>query len=395
MLEKFRNVEEAIDIIRSGGMIVVTDDEDRENEGDLIMAGEAVTPEAINFMAKEGRGLICAPISSEYASRLGLSPMTQEEDKQGTAFTLSCDLKEGTTTGISANDRYKTIKALSNPDSKKDDFNRPGHVFPLIAREGGVLERQGHTEAAIDLAVFAGFNPCGVICEIINDDGTMARGDDLEEFKGRHRLSSITIKELIEYKDYMYNHKPIKIPTNYGEFFLEAIENPKASLMPHLLIYYKELVNPLNLRMHSECLTGDLLGSLRCDCGEQLDASLKYVKENGGAVLYLRQEGRGIGLVNKLRAYHLQDLGFDTLDANLRLGFKDDERNYGFVADLLKDRGVDTVNLLTNNPLKVKGLEEVGINVEKRIPLEIKSCKSNKQYLSTKKERMGHILQGV
>lgn len=391
-MKEFKRVEEAIEEIKKGNMIIVTDNEDRENEGDLVMAGELVTPDHVNFMAKEGRGLICTPISSEYAMRLGLPLMTTEEDKQATAFTLSCDLKEGTTTGISAFDRALTIKALADPESGKEDFHRPGHVFPLIAKEGGVLGREGHTEAAIDLSVLAGLTPCGVICEIINDDGTMARGDDLDLFEKTHGLKRITIKELKEYKEFLFERKPINIPTKEGSFFLETIDNPNSEHMPHLLIYPDKLTSPLNLRIHSECLTGDLLGSLRCDCGEQLNRSLKYMQENGGAVLYLRQEGRGIGLINKLRAYNLQDKGFDTLDANLKLGFKDDERKYSLAAGLLKERGISEVNLLTNNPLKVKGLENEGIKVIKRIPLEGECCSSNREYLNTKKERMGHLL---
>jgi len=395
MLSRYKRVEEAIGIIRAGGMVVVTDHFNRENEGDLIMAGEMVTPEAVNFMAKEGRGLICTPISQSYAIRLGLDPMTTEQDKQGTAFTLSCDLKKGTTTGISASDRALTIKALANPDSIKDDFNRPGHVFPLIAKPKGVLDRPGHTEAAVDLALFAGFTPCGVICEIINDDGTMARGTSLEKFKSKHTLLEISIEELIEYKNFLFNHPPVQIPTELGSFYMETIPNQNSEHMPHLLIYYKPLTKEINLRLHSECMTGDLFGSLRCDCGNQLKKSLEYIKESGGALIYLRQEGRGIGLINKLRAYHLQDLGLDTLDANLKLGFRADERKYDFVATLLKLRGVEAVNLLTNNPLKAKGLRDGGLVVKKIVPMEIKPCGANLKYLKTKKDRMGHILQGV
>lgn len=391
-MEQFKQIEEAIEAIKNGEIIIVTDDEDRENEGDLIMAGELVTPECVNFMASEGRGLICTPISLEFSERLGLNLMTEEQDKQGTAFTLSCDVKDGTTTGISASDRALTIKALADPNSKKEDFHRPGHIFPLIAKSGGVLEREGHTEASVDLAVLAGLTPCGVICEIINSDGTMARGDDLDIFQEKHGLKRITIKELKEYKSFIFERKPIMIPTMSGDFYLEAIDNPEDANMPHLLIYPQELTDNLNLRIHSECLTGDLLGSLRCDCGEQLEKSLSYIKDNGGAVLYLRQEGRGIGLVNKLRAYNLQDKGLDTLDANLKLGFKDDERSYLLAAELLKSRGISSVNLLTNNPTKVEGLESEGIKVLKRIPLEGTSCSSNSHYLNTKKQRMGHIL---
>ena len=391
-MNSFKNISNALSAIKQGEMIIVTDDDDRENEGDLVMAGEFISPEAITFMATYARGLICSPISREYAKRLGLTLMTTEEDKHGTAFTLSCDLKNGTTTGISSSDRAKTIKALASPKSKKEDFYKPGHIFPLIAKDEGVLEREGHTEAAVDLAVLSGCTPCGVICEIINDDGTMARGEDLDKFQKLHGLERITIKELKEYKEYLFERKPISIPTELGTFLIETIDNPNSYDMPHILIYPKKLENPLNLRIHSECLTGDLLGSLRCDCGDQLKKALKYIGENGGAVLYLRQEGRGIGLINKLRTYNLQDKGFDTLDANLKLGFKADQREYSLAGKVLKERGIHSVNLLTNNPLKVNGLESEGIKVLKRLPLEGRYCSSNSKYLNTKKDRMGHLL---
>ncbi|QEN04545.1 3,4-dihydroxy-2-butanone-4-phosphate synthase [Thiospirochaeta perfilievii] len=391
-MDRFKEVIEILEDFKKGNMIIVTDNEDRENEGDLVMAGELITPDDITFMATKARGLICAPISLEYSKRLGLKRMSNQEDKQGTAFTVSCDVKEGTTTGISSSDRAKTIKALSNPESKKEDFHHPGHIFPLIAKKQGVLEREGHTEAAIDLCLLSGLKPCGVICEIINDDGTMARGNDLDEFELKYNLKRLTIKELKEYKRFLYEKKPILIPTKYGSFYLESLDNKKNESMPHLLIYQDKMENPLNLRIHSECLTGDLLGSKRCDCGDQLDLSLKYIGERGGAIIYLRQEGRGIGLINKLRAYNLQDKGLDTLDANLVLGFKEDEREYSMVSSLLKERGILEVNLLTNNPLKVTGLEDTGINVVSRIPIEGETCISNKRYLETKKDRMGHLL---
>ncbi len=391
-MKTFKRVLEAIEDFKLGKMVIVTDNEDRENEGDLIMAGELTTPEDVTFMANYARGLICCPISEDYAKRLGLPIMTTEQDKHGTAFTVSCDLKAGTTTGISSSDRSKTIKALADPLSCKDDFHRPGHIFPLIAKEGGVLEREGHTEAAVDLAVLSGLTPCGTICEIINDDGTMARGSDLDKFQEIHNLKRITIEEFREYKEYLFERKPISIPTEQGSFFIETIDNPKSQEMPHILLYPKKLESPLNLRIHSECLTGDLLGSLRCDCGDQLTDSLKYISENGGAVLYLRQEGRGIGLINKLRTYNLQDQGFDTLDANIKLGFKADQREYSLVAKLLKERGISSVNLLTNNPLKINGLEKEGIKVDRRISLEGRCLESNAKYLNTKKDRMGHLL---
>ncbi|MGL1890677.1 MAG: 3,4-dihydroxy-2-butanone-4-phosphate synthase [Spirochaetaceae bacterium] len=391
-MKDFEKVEDILEDFKKGKIIIVTDNEDRENEGDLIMAGELITPEDISFMANYGKGLICCPISEDYAKRLGLELMTTEQDKQGTAFTVSCDVKAGTTTGISASDRSKTIKAISNPTSQKGDFHRPGHIFPLIAKNGGVLEREGHTEAAVDMAVLSGLTPCGVICEIINDDGTMARAEELDKFQATHNLNRITIKELKEYKHYLFQKKPISIPTDIGTFLIETIDNPKSKEMPHLFIHKGELTSPLNLRMHSECLTGDLLGSLRCDCGDQLTDSLRYINKNGGAILYLRQEGRGIGLINKLRTYNLQDQGFDTMDANLKLGFKADLREYSLAASLLKEKDILSVNLLTNNPLKVNGLEKEGIRVVKRISLEGRYHSNNAKYLETKKDRMGHIL---
>ncbi len=391
-MKNFEKVVDVLEDFKIGKMIIVTDDENRENEGDLVMAGELITPESVSFMANHGKGLICCPISLEYAERLGLKPMTTEHDKHGTAFTVSCDLKAGTTTGISGGDRSKTIKALADPKSTKSDFHRPGHIFPLISKDGGVLEREGHTEAAVDMAILSGLTPCGVICEIINDDGTMARGEDLDKFQYIHNLKRITIKELKEYKKHLFAKKPISIPTDVGTFIIETIDNPKIIEMPHILIYKDQLTSPLNLRIHSECLTGDLLGSLRCDCGDQLTDSLSYINTNGGAVLYLRQMGRGIGLINKLRTYNLQDQGFDTMDANLKLGFKADLREYSLAAKLLKDRNITSVNLLTNNPLKVQGLEKEGIRVDKRIPLEGRSHKTNAKYLETKKDRMGHLL---
>ncbi|MBN2618798.1 MAG: 3,4-dihydroxy-2-butanone-4-phosphate synthase [Spirochaetales bacterium] len=386
------SIEEALEDIKNGRMIVVTDSENRENEGDLVMAADFVTAEHINFMSIYGKGLICAPINKDIANQFNLTPMINEEDKHGTAFTVSCDLRIGTTTGISAMDRAITIKALTNKDLTKSDFVRPGHIFPLIAKEGGVLEREGHTEAAVDLASLAGCSPCGVICEIINDDGTMARGRDLEYFCKKHKLKWITIEALKEYKKELFTKKPILIPTEYGDFYMETIDNPNNRDMPHLFIYKELNSTPLNVRIHSECLTGDLFGSLRCDCGKQLKESFKYISHYGGAILYLRQEGRGIGLVNKLRAYNLQDNGLDTLDANLKLGFKADEREYSIACDALKTRGYSQVNLITNNPEKVKGVETHGIRVVNRIPLKMESCKSNQKYLNTKRDRMGHLL---
>lgn len=390
-----KNSEKVIEIleeIKQGRMVIVTDDEDRENEGDLIMAAELVTPESVTFMANHGRGLICVPLHESYAKHFDLSLMCEEGDEFGTAFTISCDVKEGTTTGISGADRAKTIKALTNMDNRPEDFHRPGHVFPLIARSGGVLERAGHTEAAVDLALMAGLAPAGVICEIISDDGTMTRGEDLKNFAQEFGLKQITIKELIEYRRSLQVDSVVNLPTNHGEFKVETIPNPDCKDMPHLLIYKGDIQEHTLLRIHSECFTGDILGSLRCDCGDQLQKSLSLINDRGGAVIYMRQEGRGIGLENKLSTYVLQENGVDTLDANLMLGFKADARDYTVAAETLKRRGVGSVDLITNNPAKITALESCGITVKSRIKLETVKHNFNKNYIETKIERMGHLV---
>lgn len=401
-MSKFNSITQAISDLKNGKMVVVVDDEERENEGDLVMLGEKVTPADINFMAKEGRGLICAPVALDVALKLNL-PLMVEENRElhHTNFTVSVDLKKGTTTGISASDRAKTIKALANPSSRPSDFAKPGHVFPLIAREGGVLVRAGHTEASVDFAKLCGVKPVAVICEITRDDGEMAKGEDLFKFAKKHHLSIITIKDLIEHRRKKENMiKKVAesiLPTKYGDFkifiFRSEIDGKEHVALVAGEVYGKKDVL---VRVHSECLTGDIFSSLRCDCGNQLNAALKMISEKGlGVFLYMRQEGRGIGLVNKLKAYNLQDVGYDTVSANEKLGFEGDLRDYGIGAQILVDLGLKTIHLLTNNPKKVVGLEGYGLKITKRVPLEIKPNRLNKKYLRTKKEKLGHILRHV
>ncbi len=395
---KFSTIEEAIEDFRQGRMLVIVDDEDRENEGDLVMAAEKVTPEAINFMTKYGRGLVCMPITNELADRLDLNPMVAHNtDPHGTAFTVSVDAKD-TSTGISAHERALTVKKIIDPKTIPSDLRRPGHVFPLRAKEGGVLRRAGHTEATIDLARLAGLYPAGVICEIMKEDGTMARVPELMEFVQEHGLRIITIADLIRYR--RRNERLVrcvgqaKLPTKYGDFVVHAYE----SLLDgkgHVALVKGDpgTVEAPLVRVHSECLTGDVFGSLRCDCGSQIARALRKINDEGvGVLLYMRQEGRGIGILNKIRAYELQDNGKDTVEANEALGFPPDLRDYGIGAQILSDLGLTKLRIMTNNPRKIAGLEGHGLQVVERVPIEIEPCEDNRFYLATKKRKLGHML---
>ena len=394
-------IEEAINDIRQGKMVIVVDDEDRENEGDLVVAAEKATPEIINFMVTYAKGLVCVPETGERLDELEIPPMvTENTDNHETAFSVSVDYKD-TTTGISAFERAETIKALIDSNCTAGDFRRPGHIFPLRYKEGGVLRRAGHTEGSIDLAKAAGLYPAAAICEVINDDGTMARLPELMEFAKKHDMKIVSIADLIEYR--RRNEKLVErvstacLPTKWGEFTAYAYES-LLDKKGHLALVKGEWEEnePILVRVHSECLTGDVLGSLRCDCGEQLETALEMIEEAGkGVLLYMRQEGRGIGLVNKIRAYHLQDNGRDTVQANLELGFPEDLRDYGIGAQILVDIGVKKMHLMTNNPKKIKGLEGYDLEVVKRIPIEIPSKKENQKYLKTKKDKMGHLLSNI
>lgn len=393
------NISSALKELKAGKMIIVIDDEDRENEGDLIMAADFVTPDAINFMAKEGRGLICVPIEEELAYRLNFHPMVTNADGNCN-FTVSVDAKDGITTGISAAERANTIKKITESKSTANDFIRPGHIFPLMAKQGGVLVRAGHTEASVDLMKQANLSPIGVICEIMNDNGTMARLPDLKKFAKKHNLQIITIKDLINYRS--KNEKLItkeaesNLSTGYGKFKLHVYKS-KIDLKEHVALTLGNIKKGNTLvRVHSECLTGDIFGSKHCDCGEQLDKSLEIIAKNGsGVLLYMKQEGRGIGLANKIKAYKLQEQGLDTVEANHQLGFKGDLRDYGIGAQILADLGVKEIELLTNNPKKVIGLEGYGLNISKRVPIEIKPNKVNLKYLEVKKNKMGHLLKNI
>jgi 3,4-dihydroxy 2-butanone 4-phosphate synthase/GTP cyclohydrolase II len=397
----FDRIEDAIADIRAGRMVIVADDEDRENEGDLVCAASAITPEIINFMAKEGRGLICLALTAERADELDLRPMSENNTEAlSTAFTVSVDAaaRFGVTTGISAWDRAKTIEVCLDPESKPADLRRPGHVFPLRARAGGVLRRVGQTEASVDLARLAGLPPAGVICEILNDDGTMARRPQLEEFAAKHGLKFITVAQIVAYRlqreRLVHREAEATIPTPFGDWRIIAYKN---DVDPHehvaMIKGEVEGVPDVMVRMHSECLTGDVFHSMRCDCGEQLDAAMAQIEREGrGVIVYLRQEGRGIGLVHKLRAYNLQDQGMDTVEANEALGFLPDLREYGIGAQILLDLGLSSVRILTNNPKKIVGMDGYGLSVAEQLPLAVEPNPHNTGYLRTKRERLGHLL---
>jgi 3,4-dihydroxy 2-butanone 4-phosphate synthase/GTP cyclohydrolase II len=395
----FATIEQAIEDIREGKFVVVVDAADRENEGDLTIAAQFATPEAVNFMTKEGRGLICLCLTQERCDELGLRQMTdRNETPYGTAFTVSVEAREGVTTGLSAPDRSRTIQVAIDPSSRPDDLVQPGHVFPLRAREGGVLARAGQTEAAVDLARLAGLMPAGVVCEIMNEDGTMARVPDLVPYCERHSIKLVTVADLIEYRrrheKLVERSTAVRLPTTYGEFAAIAFRE-KLTGKHHLALVKGEVEGEEDVlvRVHSECLTGDVFHSLRCDCGEQLDQALQRIaSEERGVLLYMAQEGRGIGLLYKLRSYELQENGFDTVDANLELGFPPDMRDYGIGNQILADLGLSTIRILTNNPKKITGIEGFGLTVVEQVPIETEPTRENARYLATKRDRLGHKL---
>lgn len=398
----FNTIDEALEDLKAGKLVIVVDDESRENEGDLVGIAENVTYDSINFMATHGRGLICVPMTKKRAEELSLNQMVERNsDSHGTAFTVSVDSLDGTTTGISVGDRLKTVRDLAKDAKSGAEFKKPGHIFPLVAKDGGVLERDGHTEAAVDLARLSGFAPCGIICEILKDDGTMARVPDLMPYAKEHGLKIITIEALQEYRKKNEFQTKIEaeamLPTRYGTFKVVAFSNTLDG-KEHIALIKGDISGKEHVlaRMHSECLTGDVLGSLKCDCGDQLGTALKEIEEAGeGVVLYLRQEGRGIGLINKIKAYKLQQQGYDTVDANLNLGFDADLRDYAVAAQMFKLLGVKSLNLMTNNPRKINGLKKYGVEIAERKEIEIQCNPVNKGYLSTKKARLSHMLKKV
>jgi 3,4-dihydroxy 2-butanone 4-phosphate synthase/GTP cyclohydrolase II len=395
---EFSTIEEGIEEIRAGRLLIVVDDEDRENEGDFLMAADRITPEAVHFMAKYGRGLICMPMTGERLDELQIPMMVSDNTAPlGTAFTVSVDARRGVTTGTSAYDRAVTIRTLVDPATRSDDLTRPGHIFPLRAMPGGVLRRAGHTEAAVDLARLAGFTSSGVICEVLDQEGGMARVPELLTIAREHRLKCITIKDLIEYR--ITKEKLIRraatttLPTDYGPFTVIAYETTVDERLPLALVHGDVAgESPVLVRVHSECLTGDVFGSHRCDCGEQLHRALAIIAREGrGVLVYMRQEGRGIGLLNKLKAYELQDQGKDTVEANHALGFRADLRHYGIGAQILLDLGLRNLRILTNNPKKIVGIEGYGLRVVERLPLEVPATDANRRYLATKRDKLGHL----
>ncbi len=397
---KVNTIAEALEDFKEGKFVIVVDDEDRENEGDLICAAEKITPEMVNFMLKEARGLLCAPITQSRCQELELPHQVQENTSMlGTPFTITVDKLEGCTTGVSANDRAATIRALADPQSTPQTFGRPGHINPLYAQDNGVLRRSGHTEAAIDLCRLAGLYPAGALMEIMNDDGTMARMPQLQEFSKKHGLKIITIKDLIAYRlqteSLVEKGVEVDMPTDYGHFRIIPFRQKSNGLEHFALIKGEWKENePILVRVHSSCATGDILGSKRCDCGEQLHKAMQRIEQEGkGVIVYMQQEGRGIGLMNKLAAYKLQEEGYDTVDANLCLGFKADERDYGCGAQILRKLGVQKMRLMTNNPVKRVGLEAYGLEIVENVPIEVTPNKYNLRYLKTKKDRMGHTLK--
>ncbi|HEY2952042.1 MAG TPA: bifunctional 3,4-dihydroxy-2-butanone-4-phosphate synthase/GTP cyclohydrolase II [Verrucomicrobiae bacterium] len=399
MKNPFDDIESAIEDLRKGRMVVVVDDADRENEGDLIMAAEKATAQAVNFMAKHGRGLICVPTTAERLQQLGIERMVvQNRETFKTDFQVSVDAAKGITTGISAADRAQTIKVMAETTALPEDLVQPGHVFPLRARPGGVLQRAGHTEAAVDLARLAGCRPIGVICEILRDDGSMARLPDLIKFARQHRLKLCTIEDLIKHRrtreKLVQRIESVQMPTDYGDFELHLFRSTTDG-QHHLALVKGDVVGKKNVlvRVHSECLTGDVFGSRRCDCGPQLHQAMRQVAEAGqGVIVYMRQEGRGIGLAPKIKAYKLQEGGYDTVEANLKLGFKMDLREYGLGAQILADLGLKTIRLLTNNPKKVVGLEGYGLEIVEQVPIRVKPNPHNERYLKTKREKLGHLV---